>query len=77
MEGGGQLAGALLAAGLVDRLALFLAPKVLGAGRAWGPALAPARMSEALRIEGLAVERLGDDLLLTGAPALAPPAGRV
>ncbi len=77
VEGGGEVAASFLSAGLVDRLALFLAPKVLGPGRGWGLAAAPARMAGALRIEGLAVERLGEDLLLTGAPALAPPGGRV
>lgn len=77
VEGGGAVAGAFLSAGLVDRLTLFLAPAVLGDGVGWGPRRAPARMAEALRLEGLAVERLGDDLLLTGRPALARPARRV
>jgi len=77
VEGGGAVAGAFLAAGLVDRLALFLSPRILGDGVAWGPAAAPARMAEALALTDLSVERLGDDLLVTGAPALAPPGRRV
>jgi diaminohydroxyphosphoribosylaminopyrimidine deaminase/5-amino-6-(5-phosphoribosylamino)uracil reductase len=77
VEGGGAVAGAFLAAGLVDRLALFLSPRILGDGRPWGPAAAPGRMADALRLGDVAVERIGEDLLVTGTPALAPPAGRV
>ncbi len=32
VEGGGQVHGAFLAAGLADELALFVAPKLIGAG---------------------------------------------
>jgi diaminohydroxyphosphoribosylaminopyrimidine deaminase/5-amino-6-(5-phosphoribosylamino)uracil reductase len=43
VEGGARLATSLLEAGVVDRLALFVAPRVLGAeGLAWcGPLAAP------------------------------------
>jgi riboflavin biosynthesis pyrimidine reductase len=61
----------------VDRLALFLAPAVLGQGIGWSPARAPDCMAGALRLADLTVERLGEDLLLQGAPALARPGRRV
>jgi len=77
VEGGGRVAGAFLAAGFVDRLALILSPRVLGGGLGWGPRAAPRRMAEALRLTGVEVERLGDDLLVTGSPVLAPPGRRV
>ncbi|WP_281886765.1 bifunctional diaminohydroxyphosphoribosylaminopyrimidine deaminase/5-amino-6-(5-phosphoribosylamino)uracil reductase RibD [Paenibacillus sp. YYML68] len=71
VEGGGKLSGALLAAGLVNKLALFLAPKIIGGG-----AMAPCsfdfpgfdQMSRAIRIERMKVETVGDDVLLTGYP---------
>jgi diaminohydroxyphosphoribosylaminopyrimidine deaminase/5-amino-6-(5-phosphoribosylamino)uracil reductase len=71
VEGGAAVAASFLAAGLVDRLALVLAPKVLGAGLSWSGAVGPARMSAALQLRDLEVTRLGDDLLLQGTPALA------
>lgn len=79
VEGGGAVAASFLAAGLVDRLALVLSPRVLGGGLGWGGESGPARMAEALRLRDLTVERLGDDLLVQGAPvpALAARRGRV
>jgi diaminohydroxyphosphoribosylaminopyrimidine deaminase / 5-amino-6-(5-phosphoribosylamino)uracil reductase len=61
LEGGPTLAGAFLAAGLVDRLMLFAAPTVSGAGPvAFGP------LQESLALRHVSVERIGDDVLLTG-----------
>jgi diaminohydroxyphosphoribosylaminopyrimidine deaminase/5-amino-6-(5-phosphoribosylamino)uracil reductase len=77
VEGGGAVAASFLAAGLVDRLALVLAPRVLGGGVPWGGRAGPARMSEALQLRDLTVERLGDDLLVQGTPTLAATPGRV
>ncbi len=68
VEGGAEVASALLAAGLVDRLILFLAPKVAGGGRSWLEGPGPARMRDALSIRDLEVQRVGDDLMLTGRP---------
>jgi diaminohydroxyphosphoribosylaminopyrimidine deaminase / 5-amino-6-(5-phosphoribosylamino)uracil reductase len=61
LEGGPTLAGAFLAAGLVDRLMVFTAPTVSGAGPvAFGP------LQEPLALRHVSVERIGDDVLLTG-----------
>jgi diaminohydroxyphosphoribosylaminopyrimidine deaminase / 5-amino-6-(5-phosphoribosylamino)uracil reductase len=58
LEGGPTLAGAFLDAGEVDELRLFIAPRVLGAGRS---AIEGAGAGEnALSIDW---ERVGDDLL--------------
>jgi diaminohydroxyphosphoribosylaminopyrimidine deaminase/5-amino-6-(5-phosphoribosylamino)uracil reductase len=63
-EGGAALASALMRDGLVDRLMLFLAPKLLGAGKSWLE-LAPTRhMAEAWSLADLQVELVGQDLLL-------------
>ena len=50
VEGGGQVHGAFIAAGLVDEVALFVAPKLIGAGGV--PLLGvdgPAKMADAWR----------------------------
>jgi diaminohydroxyphosphoribosylaminopyrimidine deaminase/5-amino-6-(5-phosphoribosylamino)uracil reductase len=61
LEGGPTVARAFLAAGLVDRLMLFTAPTVSGAGPvAFGP------LQEPLALRHVSVERIGDDALLTG-----------
>jgi len=71
VEGGGRVHGALIEAGLADRLALFVAPKLLGAGPRWASLAARASMDEAIRIEGLTAEAIGDDVLVSG--RLTPP----
>jgi diaminohydroxyphosphoribosylaminopyrimidine deaminase/5-amino-6-(5-phosphoribosylamino)uracil reductase len=70
VEGGAEVAGAFLEAGLVDRLAVLVAPKLAGSDGVPLAALGgPARMKDALALEDVSVERLGDDVLVTGAPA--------
>lgn len=58
LEGGPTLAESFLCAGLVDKLLLFVAPAIAGAGPAFQPKLAPVRLRR------LQAERVGDDLLL-------------
>lgn len=66
-EGGGQLAGSLLAAGLVDELQLFLAPKLVGSdGRPWLGPLGLRRMAQAPVLRELSVEPVDGDWLLRG-----------
>lgn len=66
VEGGATLVGALLQDNLVDQLLVFTAPKLVGDAAAL-PAvqgLACATMDDALPLELVEVERLGDDVLL-------------
>jgi diaminohydroxyphosphoribosylaminopyrimidine deaminase/5-amino-6-(5-phosphoribosylamino)uracil reductase len=69
IEGGGKVAARALREQLVDRLALFFAPKILGAeGRPVVGALGIRRMAEAISLREVRVERLGEDLLIEGRP---------
>jgi diaminohydroxyphosphoribosylaminopyrimidine deaminase/5-amino-6-(5-phosphoribosylamino)uracil reductase len=65
-EGGATLAGALLAAGALDRVALFVAPVLLGDAAAPGvlAGLAPATMADALRATAVEATASGPDVLL-------------
>lgn len=63
VEGGGGLAAALLAAGLVDRMHFFLAPLLIGGdGRAVLAGLGVERLRDALRPARFSARRLGPDL---------------
>lgn len=66
-EGGGELAAALLDAGLVDRVAFFVAPRLLGGRTAPGPVGGVGRaLKEALSVTGLSYRTIGEDLLIEG-----------
>jgi len=61
LEGGPTLAGSFLAAGLVDKLLVFVAPTLAGAGpRAFGDLPSPQD------VRHVSLERLGPDVLLSG-----------
>jgi diaminohydroxyphosphoribosylaminopyrimidine deaminase / 5-amino-6-(5-phosphoribosylamino)uracil reductase len=60
LEGGPTIAAAFLREELVDKLLLFLAPKLAGAGAAFLPELVAPRELSRLR-----AEPVGDDVLLT------------
>ncbi len=66
VEGGPRLAGAFLGAGLVDRIEHYLAPAVLGDGRAAVEGVGARTIADLrrFRLRG-PVRALGDDLLLT------------
>jgi len=67
VEGGGVLHASFFHAGLADKVHAIIAPKIVG-GTAY-PAVAgegAARMSEALLLHEVGVDRLGDDVLITG-----------
>ena len=61
LEGGPTLARAFLAAGLVDKLMVFTAPTVSGAGP-----VAFGSLPESQTLRHVSMEQVGDDVLLTG-----------
>jgi len=61
LEGGPTLATAFLREGLVDKLLLFVAPKLAGSGPQW-----TGELETAFPLSGLSAERVGEDVLLSG-----------
>jgi diaminohydroxyphosphoribosylaminopyrimidine deaminase/5-amino-6-(5-phosphoribosylamino)uracil reductase len=67
VEGGGELAAALLREGLVDEVHWFAAPALIGGdGRPAVGALSLPRLSSRVRFETRTLKRLGEDLYLHG-----------
>jgi len=78
VEGGAAVLGSFAAAGLIDRLWAFIAPKLVGGAAAPGPVGDPgiALMADAYRWQGQRYELVGDDLLVIAAPHAAQQASK-
>jgi diaminohydroxyphosphoribosylaminopyrimidine deaminase/5-amino-6-(5-phosphoribosylamino)uracil reductase len=61
-EGGARVFTSFLAGGLADKIHLFLAPRLLGAGRSWVEDLKAQGLDGAIRLRDLQVRPVGDDL---------------
>lgn len=72
LEGGGKLNGAMLAAGLVDHVVVFIAPKLAGDGPSPVSGWHLDRMANAIALNDLQVHRVGADVMLSGPIARQP-----
>ncbi|WP_246315728.1 bifunctional diaminohydroxyphosphoribosylaminopyrimidine deaminase/5-amino-6-(5-phosphoribosylamino)uracil reductase RibD [Paenibacillus foliorum] len=71
LEGGGRLNGSMLELGLIDKLLMFFAPKIVGGG-----SLAPDNfqfpgfelMKDAIHLERTLVKQFGEDICIAGYP---------
>lgn len=73
VEGGPQLAGAFMAAGLVDAIAAYVAPALLGSGKSALAGGAATSMADIARFATTSVQQLGDDVLITAERRADPP----
>jgi len=72
VEAGARLAGAFLAAGLVDQLLVYLAPKLLGS-EGWPLASLPfERLDEAIELDITDLRAVGEDWRITAEPRRRP-----
>lgn len=71
VEGGSEIAGSFCDTGLVDKLTFIVAPLVIG-GRSAPDAIGGAgadRLADAMKLSDITVERLGNDIEITGYPS--------
>jgi diaminohydroxyphosphoribosylaminopyrimidine deaminase / 5-amino-6-(5-phosphoribosylamino)uracil reductase len=68
IEGGAHLAATALAARIVDRVAFFIAPKLIGSGTGAIEGLATRRIRDSIALADLRVRRIGADLLIEARP---------
>ncbi len=64
LEGGAHLAASALRQKVVDRIALFVAPKILGGGLSAIEGLRILKMKDSLAVDDLEVWQIGNDLLI-------------
>ena len=75
VEGGGRVHGSFFDAGLVNRVQAVIAPMIIGGNAPTAVVGRGAtRMADAVRLYDLNVERIGEDLLITGTPVPKAPA---
>ncbi|BFH61733.1 bifunctional diaminohydroxyphosphoribosylaminopyrimidine deaminase/5-amino-6-(5-phosphoribosylamino)uracil reductase RibD [Paenibacillus azoreducens] len=70
VEGGGTLNGALLKERLVDRIILYLAPKIIGGKAAPDNFMFEGihQMADAITLDALEIEQVGDNVCISGIP---------
>jgi diaminohydroxyphosphoribosylaminopyrimidine deaminase/5-amino-6-(5-phosphoribosylamino)uracil reductase len=68
IEGGSRLLGSAFDLGLIDHVAAFIAPKLIGGMTASSPigGLGIASMSEAIQLQSVQTQTIGGDLLVEG-----------
>jgi diaminohydroxyphosphoribosylaminopyrimidine deaminase/5-amino-6-(5-phosphoribosylamino)uracil reductase len=71
-EGGAHVAGSALRARIIDRIAFFIAPKVLGAGLPAVQGLDTYRVREAISLTNVSVRRIDGDALIEARPITRP-----
>lgn len=73
VEAGHRLNGALLRAGLVDELILYLAPKLLGSGRGMAQMELLTDLAEAVSLDFGEITRIGPDVRILAKPHASAP----
>lgn len=68
IEGGGAVVGEALARGLVDKMMIYAAPKIMGEGIQSVGGLKSKSLKEMVSLRNLSFDKIGEDLLIQGYP---------
>jgi diaminohydroxyphosphoribosylaminopyrimidine deaminase/5-amino-6-(5-phosphoribosylamino)uracil reductase len=70
LEGGAEVNASALKAGIVDKVMVFIAPKLIGGSGAPGPVGGSGieELSKAIPLKDISMKRVGEDILITGIP---------
>lgn len=66
IEGGGKVIGNALSRGLVDKMMIYTAPKIMGDGLEAIRGLSAAKFKDILQLKDVTMGRLGPDILMEG-----------
>ncbi len=66
IEGGAALVGAALKEGLVDKMMVYVAPRIMGQGLDAVRGLRVRHLDEAVALKDVSVDRIGEDILIEG-----------
>jgi diaminohydroxyphosphoribosylaminopyrimidine deaminase/5-amino-6-(5-phosphoribosylamino)uracil reductase len=66
IEGGAEVASSALKSGIVDKLFLFQAPKLLGRGLSFTDEIYMNRLNQAIKLKEYQLRQIGDDILIEG-----------
>ena len=70
LEGGAEVNASAVKAGIVDKVMVFIAPKLISGSGSPGPIGGAGidDLSEVVQLTGISVDRVGEDILITGVP---------
>jgi diaminohydroxyphosphoribosylaminopyrimidine deaminase/5-amino-6-(5-phosphoribosylamino)uracil reductase len=66
VEGGARILGSFFAAGLVDRVLVFVSPRILGSAGALSPGAPGLTLAEAVAVQDATFSQAGPDLVIEG-----------
>jgi diaminohydroxyphosphoribosylaminopyrimidine deaminase/5-amino-6-(5-phosphoribosylamino)uracil reductase len=68
LEGGSRVIGSAFAAGIVDKVCFFYAPKILGGddGVPVAAGMGPKLITDCIQVKDIRVQQYGDDVMIEG-----------
>jgi diaminohydroxyphosphoribosylaminopyrimidine deaminase/5-amino-6-(5-phosphoribosylamino)uracil reductase len=71
IEGGGGVVGHALERGLVDKMMIYTAPKIMGEGIPSVRGVRPKALKDIIRLKDMTIDKIGEDILIQGYPEKA------